>query len=41
MTTMSNRMIHAAIALGNKAPGPSAYDRCGPLDWPTHNAASV
>lgn len=28
--------IHAAIALGEKAPWPKPYDRFGPLGWPTH-----
>jgi 2,4-dienoyl-CoA reductase-like NADH-dependent reductase (Old Yellow Enzyme family) len=32
----ANWAIHAAIALGDKAPGPSPYDRFGPLGWPTH-----
>ncbi|MEX3021748.1 NADH:flavin oxidoreductase/NADH oxidase [Kluyvera sp. STS39-E] len=31
-----NWPIHAAIALGEKAPWPQPYDRFGPLGWPTH-----
>lgn len=34
----ANWAIHAAIALGEKAPWPSPYDRFGPLGWPTHFA---